>query len=278
MKNAMTKRLQVDKGIELNIEVYERGKKAWIVVCHGIGEHLGRHQYLVNLFSQYYNLLFFDLRGHGKSSGKRAFVDQFDDYSSDLIKVIKFLKDDYRAEDFVLFGHSMGALVVANSLQNFEVPGPISKVYLSSPPVGLPGVGRITKIISSKWFDKLANLNLSIPLKGLVDKNGLSHNPEVIDLYERDPLNCMALHSKLLLQLANTSKKVFSKSLGYSGELYASVGSGDTVVDPNAAVKYFNEIHPATKFYLGQGARHEIHNEIEKYQKPYFEFLKETLI
>lgn len=274
----MNKILQSQAGIELYLDIYERGKKDWLVVTHGIGEHSGRHHYLKHLFSEFYNILFWDLRGHGKSTGKRAYIDDFNQYSEDQLKVLRFLEDEYRAENFTLFGHSMGSLITANTIQNFNYGSRVSKVYLSSPPVEVPGAGRIAKILPKKWLSGLANLDFSLAIPGLIDKDGLSHDPEVIDLYERDPLNCMSLHSKLLFQLAVTSNRVFSKPLNFNGLMFASVGGNDTVVDPKAVVHYFKAINPVTDFCYLPGARHEIHNEIAVYQKPYFEFLKKSLI
>lgn len=270
--------LQTEKGIELHLDIHERGKKEWLIVTHGIGEYGDRHHYLKNLFSEFYNILFWDLRGHGRSTGKRAYIDDFNSYSEDLLKVIRFLEDEYRASSFILFGHSMGALITANTLQNFDYGSKISKVYLSSPPVEVPGAGRLAKILPGKWVKKLANLSFSVPIKGLINKNGLSHDPEVIDLYERDPLNCMSLHSKLLLQLAYKSNNVFTKALNFQGPMFASVGGNDTVVDPKAVVHYFKAINPVTDFYYSPAAKHEIHNEIALYRKPYFDFLKKCLI
>ena len=61
-----SRNIEVDKGIFLNSEIFENGKDEWIVVTHGIGEHLGRHQYLTNLLREKYNICFYDLRGHGE--------------------------------------------------------------------------------------------------------------------------------------------------------------------------------------------------------------------
>ena len=51
--------------ITLNVQICEISSPVWIVAVHGIGEHLGRHNYLTKLFSQYFNICQFDLRGQG---------------------------------------------------------------------------------------------------------------------------------------------------------------------------------------------------------------------
>ena len=51
---------------------------AVLIVVHGIAEHSGRYSNLVNYFvPKGYAIYSFDLRGHGKSEGKRGYVRTF---------------------------------------------------------------------------------------------------------------------------------------------------------------------------------------------------------
>ena len=43
------------------------------------------------------------------------------------------------------------------------------------------------------------------------------------------------------------------------------------------AISYFTEIDKSFKLTVIDGAYHEIHNEIEKYRKPYFDYLKNIM-
>ena len=104
--------------IELHSHIYENGKDKWLIITHGIGEHLGRHLYQKELLGSDFNILLYDLRGHGLSMGRDAYVNRFQDFICDLEQVIYYLKNRYRMEKFSLFGHSMGALIVSSFLQN----------------------------------------------------------------------------------------------------------------------------------------------------------------
>ncbi len=129
-----TKKLKTTDGEELHLNIHENGSKYWLIVTHGMGEHCGRHQYMYKLFSQYFNICLYDLRGHGKSSGKRAYIDSFKDYVRDLGDILEFLRDTYAMDEYVLFGHSMGGLITASFMQN-EVSDNLYpvKVFLSAP-------------------------------------------------------------------------------------------------------------------------------------------------
>jgi alpha-beta hydrolase superfamily lysophospholipase len=73
-------------GINLYFQAWQPDQGAKGVVClvHGLGEHSGRYAQWSELLNQCgYVVLTYDLRGHGKSAGKRGHVSSFDDYLKD---------------------------------------------------------------------------------------------------------------------------------------------------------------------------------------------------
>lgn len=267
-------------GIELYTEIREVGAPQWLVAVHGIGEHSGRHKYLTDIFSSSFNILKFDLRGHGQSTGDRATISDFSDYMKDLVEIINFLKSEYRLKNYVLFGHSMGALIVAGFMaQMADSKIYPTKVFFSAPPVGLPGVlGQFIRFSSTSVIKKMANFPLGLKLGGLVDLNFLSHDPRVAEAYNADPLNCLKLHTKLLTALALASKEVFSKPLNLKCPGYVAVGSQDKIVHVSSLEEYFTFVEKNVELKVVEGGYHELHNDIDKYRKIYFNFLKRSLI
>ena len=53
------------------------------------------------MFSQYFNVCIYDLRGHGLSGGKRAYVESFSEFTDDLEEMISYLTREY--EHFFYF-------------------------------------------------------------------------------------------------------------------------------------------------------------------------------
>src|SRR6187200_2251029 len=128
-------------GTPLKCLIRETGSSQWLIVTHGLGEHLGRHQFMLKLFSQNFNIAIYDLRGHGRSGGKRATVGEFREFALDLESVILYLKKEFSMKVHTLFGHSMGGLVVSDYMQNVvKDENYPSCVFLSSPAVGAPGL------------------------------------------------------------------------------------------------------------------------------------------
>lgn len=265
--------------IELHSEVVEKGHDQWLIITHGIGEHLGRHSYFMDLFSSQFNLFFYDLRGHGLSMGESAHINDFQDFILDLSEVLGYLKKRYRMQRFCLFGHSMGALITASFMQNMVSAETYpERVFLSSPPVSFGGpLGPVIRSSPRILFSSLAACPLSAKLGGLVDLNYLSHDPRVKEAYKKDSKNHMKLHSKLLLEMVKCSGETFCRPIGPRCPSFVSVGSEDNIVHPSSLVDYFENIEKSFELKVIDGAFHEVHNEIEKYRTIYFNFLKLSL-
>ncbi len=272
--------IRMRDGVELFADIKETGAPQWLVAVHGIGEHLGRHKYLIDLFSSSFNIMQFDLRGHGNSGGDRAKISDFYDYMRDLGEIVQFLKNEYRLKDYVLFGHSMGALIACGFVQSFTSSENYpQKLFLCAPPVGLPGaLGQFVRFLPQSVIKKMAATQIGLNLGGLVDLKMLSHDPRVAENYISDPLNCLKLHTKLLTGLALASKEIFSKPLDLKCKCHVAVGSHDQIVHVPSLEEYFTFVEKNVELKVIDDAFHELHNEIDKYKKTYFNFIKRALI
>jgi alpha-beta hydrolase superfamily lysophospholipase len=265
-------------GTLLKCLIRETGSQRWLIVTHGLGEHLGRHEYMLKLFSQNFNIAIYDLRGHGRSGGKRGYVQKFDYFSKDLHAIIEHLRNEFSMRNYVLFGHSMGGLITANYIQNMvDKTFYPDKVYLSSPAVaGGGGLGSFLAETPEFVFTLLSSLP-SLPLSGMLDLKKLSHDSRVYESYIQDEFNTLKIHSKLYWELLKTSKDVFSRPLRVNCPLYCSIGTQDVLVHPRYVIEYFTKIEKNAQLKIVEEGYHELHNEIEKYRAPYFDFLRESL-
>ncbi len=265
-------------GTILKCLVRETGSSKWLIVTHGLGEHLLRHEYILKLFSANFNIAIYDLRGHGRSGGKRAWVEDFGDFMKDLQSVIDYLRKDFSMTAYTLFGHSMGGLITAGYLQS-KAPGDFypEKVFLSSPAVAGPGIlGQAFSLAPALLFDGLKKCP-TLPLKGVLDLKRLSHDGRVYESYVKDEYNQLAIHSKLFFEVLRMGREVFSRPLRANCPLFVSVGTGDGLVHAKLAISYFTKVEKSAQLKVIEGGYHELHNEIEKYRRPYLNFLRQSL-
>ncbi len=276
---AESKFIKLKDGTEIHCQIKEVDSPVWLIATHGLGEHLGRHQHLFNLFGREFNMFLYDLRGHGKSSGRRAYVDKFQEYYDDLSQLIGMLKEEYRLKNYVLFGHSLGGLITSGYVQGLSNSDLYPKsVFLSSPAVGSAGaLGVISSYAPLALFENLQKLP-SIAIEGLLDLKNLSHNKNVYRDYVEDSFNCLKVHTNLVLEIAKEMRRVFNLPLRLRCPGYCAYGTGDKIVDPDAIKNYFSTIERSVLVNAYPGAYHEIHHENENYRRDYFEFLRNSLL
>lgn len=108
-----------------------------VAIVHGVAEHSGRYQNLADhLTLAGFDIHAFDLRGHGRSEGRRVHVERWNDYLLDVDYFLAHLMDHLSGDHsddhsmvapttpVVLYGHSLGALIVLDYLiQRSIIPG-----------------------------------------------------------------------------------------------------------------------------------------------------------
>ena len=265
-------------GTPLKCLIRETGSHKWLIVTHGLGEHLGRHEFFLKLFSQNFNIAIYDLRGHGRSGGKKAWVEHFGDFAKDLDAVIQYFKKNFGLKDYVLFGHSMGGLIVSDYMQNHvkEDLYP-EKVFLSSPAVAAPGLmGPVFSNAPKFILESLTKLP-TLPVAKVLDLRKLSHDSRVYESYIKDEHTQLKIHTKLYLEVTKASRDVFSRPLRIKCPLFCAIGTEDALVHPGLMIKYFTEIEKNAQLNVFEGGYHELHNEIEKFKNPYLNYLRQSL-
>jgi alpha-beta hydrolase superfamily lysophospholipase len=265
-------------GTPLKCLIRETGNSQWLIVSHGLGEHSGRHEYILKLFSQSFNIAIYDLRGHGRSGGKKAWVNDFHDYLKDLQAIIDFLRQEFSMKSYTLFGHSMGGLITAAYLQNMASSDFYpQKVFLSSPAVGASGfIGPILANAPKIFFETACKCP-TLPISGVLNLRKLSHDSRIYESYVKDEYCQLKIHTKLYWELLKMARDVFSRPLRAECPLYCSIGTEDVLVHPKLMVLYFKNVEKNAQLKIFEGAYHELHNEVDKYRKPYLNYLRQSL-
>jgi acylglycerol lipase len=129
--------LQTSDGTRLfNQSWTPEAPKALVVIIHGFAEHSSRHaSAALHLARSGCAVHAFDLRGHGRSQGKRCYVSAFDEYLDDTQAVFLSATHEWPDRPTFLLAHSLGGLI--GSLFVIDQRGELSGLILSAPAVKL---------------------------------------------------------------------------------------------------------------------------------------------
>ena len=167
-----------------------------IYLVHGMCEHKERYYEFMNFLALHgYCAIICDLRGHGKGVSKErlGYFGQKDALVDDLANVVKYLKEMYKDKKIVLFGHSMGSLIVRNYIQDND--NEIDKMILCGPPTknNLAVVGsylcNLMSLFRGKYYRSklMYDLTLGSYNKGYEEDNEwLVNDKEVLREYNDD--------------------------------------------------------------------------------------------
>lgn len=161
----------------------QKEPKAVLVVTHGYAGHIDRYDLLTHSITQQdIACVGLDLTGHGKSSGKRAYVASFDKYVMDVETCYQQAVHSFPDRPVFLFGHSMGALIT--TILMIKKQRPTNGVILSGIALfvtdSVPNILVKLSGMASKWFPTLPTTKLKSQLTSSVD--------ESVKRYESDPL------------------------------------------------------------------------------------------
>jgi alpha-beta hydrolase superfamily lysophospholipase len=111
--------LQTTDGLNLRgFKLVPKGNcKAVVALIHGMGEHGLRYVHVANFFADNgIATMGIDLRGHGKSDGKRGHTPNYEALMNDIESFLKKVKQEFSELPVIIYGHSMGGNLTLNYL------------------------------------------------------------------------------------------------------------------------------------------------------------------
>jgi alpha-beta hydrolase superfamily lysophospholipase len=249
----------------------DEGQKGVVCLVHGLGEHSGRYADWASLFNHAgYSVVSYDLRGHGKSGGKRGHVKSFDDYLQDTDLLFEEARERFLGVPSFLYGHSLGGLIVI--------------YYILRQKPTLAGV--IISALSNKTSlqEQKAKVLLSKVLGSIVPKltiqTGLipatiSRDPEVVRRYINDPL----VHHEVSVGWGKSALEAIPWMEQHANEWTLPVlfmhGEKDILGYAEGSREFSSKIKGDCTLKIWPGLFHEVHNEPEKDQV--FEYVRHWL-
>lgn len=263
--------------------------KGIVQICHGMSEHKERYiPFMKYLYDHGYASIIHDHRGHGKSvlsvddigylydGGHKALVE-------DVYAVNQFIHEKYPNLPVVLFGHSMGSLVVRaftkekdDTIDGLIVCGSPSENKLAAVGKSLSKIIMKTKggKYHSNLIHEMAFGSYNKGIKRARSKNSwLCTDPTVVEKYDKDELCGFVFTANGFYNLFDMMQYVYNKT-GWKKTneklpIHFIAGSNDPCI---TSQKLFSD---AVNFMRGIGyksvtsklypkMRHEILNEVGK--------------
>ena len=250
-KNNHIKNKGSDSNVHLNI-----------FLVHDILEHHGRYldlaNQLVDILKDKVSICLIDLKGHGLSTGTRHYIQDFREYSSDLVILIRYFKivNEAKNNRFILVGQGMGALVCLetylnnkNSVNGLIISNPILKNFV-------PWFKRINFLTNKiKW--PLSVLKVPFYFNGfdlIKEKNSAED-------FNSDPLIGHTATLGLILGVSNSIRFIKEKSFLINIPVLIMVSKDSLISDHKMSTSFMKTIDEKyVKFLSYERMKHDILN------------------
>lgn len=231
---------------------------AVIAVIHGYGEYGGRYLPLADTFAGLgYALSTFDLRGHGRSPGRRGHIDRFDDYIGDTHAFLATLRAQFPACPVYLLGHSLGGLIASRYAE--EGDEGLAGLILSSPLIRLALPVSGAKIAAVRLLSHLAPAR---DIGNTLPAAKLSHDPEIVRAYDVDELNHHVATARWAAEVLGVQVRALADAPSLRLPLLLQYGTADAITDPRGALELYAAAGSTDKTCHGyDDYYHEIYNE-----------------
>ena len=178
-------------GIPIVFDVWTPGSdpRGVVVLCHGYAEHARRYDHVAQRFGEAGLVTYaLDLRGHGRSGGKRVYLKDISEYTDDFHHLVAIAAAAHPGLKRVVLGHSMGGGVVF--AYGVEHPDDYALMVLSGPAVYAQDAVSSVMISVAKVVGSILP---GLPVEQLPTE-AVSRDPDVVAAYMADP---MVHHGKL---------------------------------------------------------------------------------
>lgn len=236
--------------------------KAIVCMIHGFADHTNRFVHVADfLVKKGYGYVGFDLRGHGKSDGKRGHTPDYDTLMKDIFTFVNIVKEKYKDIPLFLYGHSMGGNLVLTYVLRYH-PQYFTGIIVTSPWLQLSFEPPAIKVALGRLIGKIFP---TFTEKSEVDAQGLSHDPEIGKAYKADPLVHNDISVSMFTGITSAGEAALIAAHRFHLPLLLMHGTADPITSHRASKKFAVQVKPnLIKFVEWKDMKHELHNEICK--------------
>jgi alpha-beta hydrolase superfamily lysophospholipase len=238
----------------LAAHVYEPAEyRGTVILLHGYLNHCGQFRHVVRrLLDEGYALAMYDMPGHGLSTGERAVIEDFSQYSDtlgDFVEVVGGLTHG----PYDLIGFSTGGTVAMDWMLTRD-GAVFRRVVLAAPLVRSPGWK--SSVAGAKLYSNFTDTVPRAPRKNSSDAAYLKFNEY------QDVLHCRNVSLRWVLALHEWNDRM-ARGEPCPRDVKVIQGTKDTTVSFKYNLKFIRRKFPQAEITLIEGGRHELFNEAE---------------
>jgi alpha-beta hydrolase superfamily lysophospholipase len=257
-------------GLELRVRADDpQEPSARVVLIHGIGDQVDGVPYAIAaaaLTARGFSVRRLELRGHGRSGGRRAYVERWADFRDDVGRFVQRVSAERPVLPVFLAGISMGGLIVTNYAANR--PEGLRGVVALAPALGDTGGSRFLLAL----LPMLSRVAPRLPIDPKLDLSRLTRDPEMRRAYVSDPLYQTRVTPRIASELLRAAIDTRERAPGFRVPLLILHGTADTFTSPAGSREFYERAGVGDKTYktydgayhnlLVETNREEIYNDI----------------
>ena len=232
-----------------------------VLVVHGLFDHTGLYLKLIDrLLSEGFNVVSFDLPGHGLSSGERVAIKDFSEYKQVFNDCLTWCQESLAGPYFAV-GQSTGCSAILYSLLSDTTP--LTKVVLLAPLI------RPRAWLYVSWSHRLVGRFIArVPRHFGVN----SHDPEFLHfLSTHDPLQTRYIAMSWVKAMRNWVSIFKKMPAATHANVLIIQGTADLTVDWRWNVPLIQRKFPRAELQHIPGAFHHLVNEAEPWRGQVFD-------
>jgi alpha-beta hydrolase superfamily lysophospholipase len=231
-----------------------------VVMVHGLGGHSGLFDNIVAALAPAgFHLYALDLRGNGRSPGRRGYINNWSEFRGDVGAFLNFINQSQADLPKFILGHSVGGAVVLDYVLHH--PAGLQGTIISNPTLGAVGISpfrfAIARLLSQVW----PTFSLST---GVARDTG-ARDPELCAAYVADPLRHARGSARLATEYIVTADWIQTHAADLQVPLLMFQGGADRVSLPAGSRRFFEQVtFPDKTWREYPESYHEIYDDLDR--------------